>query len=70
VVADLQRYVVAHPRAADTLDGVTNWWLSASLARSVRGDEVEDALRELIELGFIEGRRLPDGSALYVARTP
>jgi hypothetical protein len=59
--------VLAHPRAADTLDGVTRWWLSAPLAETALRSDVEQALVELTQEGAIEQRHLPDGSTLFVA---
>lgn len=67
---ELRRYVVAHPRAADTLTGVARWWLPGHLAPTVLHSEVDEALLRLADLGMIERRELPDGSVLYVARAP
>ena len=53
-VADvIQRYLVAHPQAADTVEGVTRWWiprerLEESLART------EAALERLVARGVVE----------------
>jgi hypothetical protein len=70
LIAELRRYVLAHPRAADTLGGVTRWWLSPTLAQTALPSDVEAALVELSTLGLIEQRVLPDGSTLFVARAP
>ena len=70
LVAELRRYVLAHPHAADALDGVTRWWLPANLAQTALRDDVEEALAQLFELGLIERRALPDGSILFAARAP
>jgi hypothetical protein len=62
--------VLAHPRAADTLNGVTRWWLPPHLAQTALRDDVEEALAQLCDLGLIERRELPDGSILFVSRAP
>jgi hypothetical protein len=70
LVAEVRRYVLAHPRAADTLNGVTSWWLPPHLAQTALREDVEEALDQLSALGLIERRELPDGSTLFVARSP
>ena len=61
--------MLAHPRGADTLDGVLSWWLPANLAQIALPAEVEAAIQELIARGLIERRWLPSGQVLYAAVT-
>jgi len=70
ILAELTRYVHAHPRGADTLDGVVSWWLPADLAQIALPSEVEAAMQELIASGLIERHWLPSGQVLYAAVTP
>lgn len=65
IVAEIGRYILAHPHAADTLDGVTRWWLPSELAQSALTIEVEAALDELMARSLVERRKLP-GGWLYV----
>jgi len=56
-VHDLQReilgYLMAHPGAADTREGITEWWmLERCIQRQLR--EVDDALHQLIGKGLVE----------------
>lgn len=63
--AELERYCHAHPRAADSVDGVRRWWLAdpdVSLA------EVEAALEALVKRGLLDVRWLLDGTAIYFNR--
>jgi hypothetical protein len=65
IESGIRRYCAAHPRAADTSEGVRRWWL-ADLACSV--EDVELALAELVKSGEIVERTLADGRVLYVNR--
>ena len=69
ILAELTSYVLAHPRGADTLDGVVSWWLPSELAQIALPAEVENALQDLIARGLVERHWLPAGQVLY-AVTP
>ena len=64
VADDVLEYLVQHPDAQDTLEGVCDWWL---LERRVRRtvDEVKLALGDLVARGFLVVRRGKDGKAQY-----
>lgn len=57
-------YLGRHPNAADTLDGITGWWLPQQRFMTAR-DRVEAVLSRLVEAGVLQLRRLPNGGALY-----
>lgn len=57
-------YLSQHPRAADSADGVTRWWLAHSGPAPSRG-EVEQALTAMAESGLLRRVELPDGTVLY-----
>jgi hypothetical protein len=65
IVAEIGRYIRTHPYAADTLEGVTRWWLPSELAQSALTTEVEAALAELTERRLVERHKVP-GGWLYV----
>lgn len=57
-------YLAEHPAAADSVDGIRNWWLYRRMARfSI--ERVQKALDDLEMAGFIERSTLQDGSVLY-----
>jgi hypothetical protein len=63
VARALQRYIAAHPTAADTVVGIQRWWLAPALDEPLL--LVELALDRLIEEGVMRRVQLQDGSAIY-----
>jgi hypothetical protein len=57
-------YMLEHPDAQDTLEGITEWWLPGVGARP-NVTLVAEALAELTALGFTLARRGEDARALY-----
>ena len=47
------RYLGAHPSAADTLEGITEWWLERRRV-AIAVDVISAALVRLIEQGVVE----------------
>jgi hypothetical protein len=64
VAGEIQRYLDAHPDAADTVEGVQQWWLSAASV-SVSRETVERALEALVAKGEIVRRTHADGTVIY-----
>lgn len=60
----IMQYLVSHPHAADTVAGIKNWWLSGAAAGRSDND-VETAVRVLVQRGMLECRTLPDGVRIY-----
>jgi hypothetical protein len=53
---EILAYLVDHPKAQDTMEGIVNWWL---LERTIRFQEaqVKKALAELVDKGLVIERR-------------
>jgi hypothetical protein len=66
IAAEIERYVTAHPGAADTAEGIQRWWLSGHLADEPQA-VLTEALEWLIARGLIAPATLPDGRVLYAA---
>jgi hypothetical protein len=56
----------AHPNAADTITGISQWWLGTNAA-SISSDALELALKHLAYAGMLGARVLPSGELLWYA---
>ena len=61
----VERYLAAHPNAADSADGVRRWWLADP---SIPLADIEAALEALVTRGLLDVRWLLDGTAIYFSR--
>jgi hypothetical protein len=63
-VVEILRYVVAHPRAKDTISGIERWWLSPEL-RGKGTSKTESVLNLLVTKGWLISRRSPQSATIY-----
>jgi hypothetical protein len=63
---EILAYLAEHPDAQDTTEGIIEWWLSGSAAKP-NAALVEEALAELIALGFVLTRKSEDARTYYKA---
>lgn len=64
---EIGAYLMAHPEAADSLDGIVTWWLDRQrYARARRS--VERALERLQADGLVQIRETPAGRIYASAR--
>lgn len=64
VVREILRYLVKHPAAKDTLEGIARWWLDRQqVERSV--EEVVHSVRLLVSRGLILERHRKTGRPYY-----
>ena len=64
VQASVLAYLHRHPEAADTLDGIVNWWLPSQRLDIAR-QRIEAALEALVAEGRLCRHALPGGTVLY-----
>jgi len=64
LITELLRYVVAHPNAKDTLDGIEKWWLRKSTKREAKR-RLEEALNLLAAKGWLNARSSPQSETIY-----
>jgi hypothetical protein len=64
VSAAILEYLEHNGNAADTLEGITKWWLPVE-QRAMDRTVVERALETLVANGQLQGTRLVDGAVLY-----
>jgi hypothetical protein len=64
VSLEILRYLLRHPDAQDTLEGISEWWLlEETIIRKYT--EVEAALSKLVDLGFVLEKRVVNLGTLY-----
>jgi len=61
---DIAKYVVDHPHASDTFNGVRDFWVPG-LCDTIGADALQSALDRLVAEGALEARRLPGGHVIY-----
>lgn len=64
LIAEILRYVLAHPDAKDTIDGIEKWWLSKSTKREGKR-KAEEALNFLAAKGWLNARSSPQAETIY-----
>ena len=65
IASEIERYLTAHPQAADDINGITQWWLLRQRL-SEHTDNVKKALMLLISKGSVIEKIKLDGSSLYL----
>ena len=64
VSREILRYLLRHPDAQDTLEGISEWWLlEETIIRKYA--EVEAALTKLVDRGFVLEKRVVNLGTLY-----
>ena len=61
---EILAYLIEHPEAQDTLEGITEWWL---LEQRIRGAvaEVDEAIHELVANELVVSRQCADRRIYY-----
>ena len=61
---EILAYLVEHPEARDTLEGILEWWL---LERKIKRqkDQVKEALTELVSKGFVLEQKKANSQTQY-----
>ena len=64
IKTEVLHYLAEHPSAADSVEGIRQWWLLERIGRySLR--RVQLAVDQLVYAGYLEPRRLSDGRLVY-----
>lgn len=63
-IVAILRYLVAHPRAKDSIAGIEKWWLSQSLSGEGKR-KLEGSLSLLLSKGWLIGRSSPQSETIY-----
>ena len=62
--SEILAYLVDHPKAQDTLEGIVEWWLLERKIEFVTAS-VKEALSELVGKGLILEEKGPDSQIYY-----
>ena len=66
IAEEILLYLQSHPDAADSLEGIVQWWLLRQ--RYLRGlNQVQTALDSLMHQGLLEKTTNADGTIIYAA---
>lgn len=60
----INRYLTRNPHAADTVEGICNWWLAKGGIHATR-ERVATALEKMVRTGLIEKSGMHDGREIY-----
>ena len=66
LIDEIERYLSAHPNAADTVEGIRGWWLPPEL-RMEPLERVISALGYLERRGFVAKAKLEGDAEIYSA---
>jgi hypothetical protein len=61
---EIIEYLLKHPSAADTVEGILDWWIPMQRYDNAK-EEITQALNDLVRQGLIEVVVLSNGSRLY-----
>jgi len=64
VIIDILRYLVTHPSAKDTINGIEKWWLSKNIGREGKR-QITESLNLLVAKGWLIARRSPQSETVY-----
>ncbi|HSS22533.1 MAG TPA: hypothetical protein VLL54_20850 [Pyrinomonadaceae bacterium] len=64
VTIEILRYVIAHPSAKDTVNGIEKWWLSKNLGGEGKR-KIAESLNLLVVKGWLIARCSPQSETIY-----
>jgi hypothetical protein len=64
IARDILNYLLRHPAAADTFEGIARWRILEEIAMRTAAS-TESALRWLIEQGFLLEEKMAGGQSIY-----
>jgi hypothetical protein len=68
-MTEILRYLIAHPDAKDTVDGIARWWIAPpgddAPRRGWTRDVVQEAIDELVARGWVVRRETTPSHVVY-----
>jgi hypothetical protein len=65
VMTEILRYLVAHPDAKDTVEGIARWWIAPRGDERWNRDAVQEAIDALLARGWMVRRETTPSHAVY-----
>ena len=69
IAESIERYLADHPKAADTVEGIVNWWLAGQRYQQTQ-EEIQQALDYLVGKGVIGRTEFLGGRVVYSTTEP
>lgn len=66
IASAIRDYLATHPNAADSMEGITTWWLARQRYEYAM-EAVEQALQQLEASGLVRKQQGSDGRWLYAS---
>lgn len=64
IIESIKHYLEDHPKAADAIEGIANWWLGGQCYPQTQ-EEIQQALDYLVDKGVIRKTELISGRVVY-----
>lgn len=64
VAQEIERYLLSHPKASDSLTGIAKWWLARQRYQDALAI-VQEALEYLIANGRVASTKICNGTCIY-----
>jgi len=64
VIQGILQYLIEHPEAKDTVEGIRRWWLPRDVGEWGE-EEVQQALDDLVERGWLTTRETAPSHTIY-----
>ena len=61
---DILRYLIEHPEAKDTVDGIIRWWFP-QVEDEIQAEEIRAALDQLVAQGWLIRRQTTPAQFIY-----
>lgn len=66
IAQEIEQYLLAHPNAVDSLEGIVKWWLTRQRYEEAI-EQVQKSLDHLIDKGVILKNFIADGKVVYAS---
>ena len=65
VMQEILRYLIRHPDAKDTIEGILRWWFPNKRGAEPEKKDVQRAIDELVSRGWVLKRKTTHSQTIY-----